>query len=777
MTASPLSPKDAAGWELWQKAIQAGNSDASERFCRKAYALFAQHPLHPPGLAAVALWRGNLAMRHNDPASALPLLEEAAAYLHDQPPTPLSAQAFSTLGQAHQQLNHLTEARNAYEQALARYLQLDDALGQANQQLAIGQLLRNEPESALPYLESAAAYWESQPASLIGAYAFTALGDVHRQLRQLPKAAQAYERALTTFQQIGNWQGMIDRWLDLALTYRDQGRTKPAIAVLDEAIALAERNSDYARLKQVLLHRGFIRQAYLQQYKEALADYLRVIELGGAEDEAFAWMQASGVYELLDRLPEAIAAAERALAHYRAVDNLTATAACYARLGDCYVTLRQFDQAEAAYQQALALHERSYDQLGQTQTWQQLAALSWERGQSEEALARYRRALRLAEQQNDVENAAGCCESLATLYETLDLPDQAATYYGLAARYREMSGSLEGQVRASIAQSTLMADTGRYDEALAGLSAKLPVVEASGDRLLLVQLHVALSDLAARRKDPQPAVDHAQAAQRLYESLGLARLAAINALRLGQAYDQLNRLTEAEASFAKSLQIAEQHELSDQAQTARVSLAWAQLRQSRYDEARISLQNARRPDAEGNPFAGYAIHVGLGVVAEKVGDAVSALAEFQNALTYLDRFRIAFAMPDLPIELIGNKAHLYQRVVLMLWRAGRHIESFARTEEARSRALLAFLGFAVLADPVGVPHEVMNNERHWLHEVRRLLLQLQHNPFDGAALSGLRQAHQQLAQLWDSLGASEYAHMRQGEPVTWEALRAYLSIA
>ena len=693
---SELSPKDQAGWRLWQQATEASDTAEAEHLYQEAQALFAQEPPHAPGLAAVALNLGILAS------------------------------------------------------------------------------LRGDPTSALPYLEQAVAFWEDQPPSPTGAYAFSKLGDAYRWLSNPSQALSAYGRALADYRHLNEWQGTLDRLLDLGLTYRDLHRSKPALKALDEAIELAEAHADNARLVQGLLYRGYVLQVLTQDYPNALADYLRAAELGGPDDQAFAWLQAAGCYEVQDRPDEAIPLLKRALAYYQAADEPIAAAACHARLGDLYTNQRQFDQAEPAYRQALALHEMVNDVTGQIQTWQQLAALAWERGQLEECLARYRHALAMAEGHGDADNAAGCYEALATLYEILNLPDEAAACYRQAAVYRQQTGNLEAGVRARVAESFLSAGAGHCDQALDTLKDLLSPVESSGDRLLLAQVHVALSDVAALCGDQGPAVEHAAVAQELYQALGLARLAAINALRLAEAHNQFDQVSQAEVAFRRALSICQDHGLPELATTARTGLALVLLRQGRHDEARAELL-AASPAEEGNPFAGYAVHIGLGAVAEKAGDTATALAEYEAAIDCLDAFRLTFAMPELPIASIGERAHLYERVVLGLQRSERSVKAFSYAEEARSRSLLQLLGLTSLPMPAGSPAESVQEEHRSLWEVRHALARLQRDPHDNVTLRKLREAHQRLSQLWQAMGAGEYVDLRRGEPASWKELQERLS--
>lgn len=776
-SAGELSEKDHKGQTLSEQAGQAfqnGELDAARRLAEQAYTLFAHRPVYAEGAANTAFFLGNLSWQQGRLDEALHLFKETALYYQDQPSSPLTAQVFLTVGLARQQAGQLPEAEIAYRRALTDYRTSRDENGEANAAFQLGQLLRDRPDQALPYLEEATAVWEKHPPSWQTAYAFTALGDVRYQLGQLSRAAAAYERAAHDFRQLGDKPVFIDRLLDLGRTYRDLGQVRAAVAAYDEAAALAEAMNDGPRLGRALLSRAFVRQAHFQAYAEALADYLRVTEVGEPDDRALAWLQVAALYQLQTKWDKAIAAAQQALEHYESVNNPTATAACHARIGDCYTDLRQFEAAEQVYHRALALHGQMDDRTGQVWTWEQLGALAWERGEREEALARYQRALALAEASKDWANAAGCCEALATFYEILGQAAAAARFYEWAARYRQQAGDVPSQIRAAIAHSYLMAGPDRCPDALEALTVLLDTAVSHGDPLLLTQLHVALSDAAARCEQLDTAVHYRETAVNQYHQVGLYRLAAIHAVQLGQIYGAWGRLETAESWFRHALDLCYQHHLDDWVATAGIGLAWALFRQRRYDAARGELRAVQAHVTDDNILAHYAVHVGLGVLAERQGDEAGELAQLQAATAVLDRYRLLFASPELPIPFWGDKVRLYRRVARQLARRGQSIEALLTAEAARSRSLLEWLGLAFLPSPIGITPELVQQEQQNLQVARQSLHVLQREPEERLALSDLREAIQQIEQIWQAMGDEEYIRLRRGEPLLWEEIRTCL---
>lgn len=759
--------------QAWQ-AFQDGNLEEAGRLAEQAHARFARQPVHAEGVANTAFFLGNLAWQQGKLEVGLRFFEEAAVYYQDQPASPLTAQVFMALGPARQQAGRLPEAETAYRRALADYRTLDDGNGLANVAFQLGQLLRDRPEQALPYLEEATTVWNTTPPSWQTAYAFTALGDMRYQLGQLPPAAAAYERAADDFRRLDDKPALIDRLLDLGCTYRDLGQAQAAVTAYDEAITLAEATADGPRLGRALLSAAFVRQAHFQAYAEALADYLRVTEVGEPDDQALAWLQVAAIYQLQAKLDEAIGAAQRALAHYETANDRGAMAACQARIGDCYTDLHQFEAAEDAYRRALILHEQMNDPVGQVWTWEQLGALAWEIGQPEEALARYQRALTLAEAGEDWTNAAGCCEALATFYEILGQTAAATRFYEGAARYRGYVGDVPSQIRAAVARGYLTADQGHCPDALESLMGLLETAAAHRDLLLLTQLYMALSDVAARCGQPEIAVHYRETAVGQYEQLSLYPLAATHAVQLGQIYGEWGRLDTAEFWFRHTLDLCHQHRLDDWLATAGIGLAWVLFRRRHYDEARSELLVVQQHVTADNILAQYAIHVGLGVLAEHQGDEAGELAELQAATAVLDRYRLLFASPELPIPFWGDKARLYRRVVRQLARQGRSTEALLAAEAARSRSLLEWLGLAFLPPPAGVAPELVQQEQQWLQAARQALQTIQREPGDHLALSRLREMVQQIEQIWQAMGNTEYIRLRRGQPLVWAELRTCL---
>ncbi len=643
--------------------------------------------------------------------------------------------------------------------------------GKAAVALTLGQLalLRGRPDEALPLFHECVKFWDGKAPTDAAAASSIHLGETYRRLEQSALALDAFQRALAISRQLPDQHGVIDRLLDVGLALAELERAREAIAALDEAITLAEAAADAERLSRGLERRGYVRMMKLSDFSEARQDWLRITTIGKPADQAAAWLQISGVDVLQDQPRDGISAVEKALSLYRQVGGANEVGVCLMRLADLYAAIGQSERAERLYVEATDIWRAAKNLPLEIQAGSQLGSLAWQQSHLEEAIARYGLVLQRAEEAGLHVEAAACCGALATIHQSLTHVDEADAYTRRAAEHRARMSDPSAVVERCIARARSIA-AGRGQEALQQIEAHIAVFESHPDRTLAARLHRAAADVALGCEQAGAAISHAEAALRLYEALGMVQMTVTSELNLADIYEAASQSAKRSA-LARALE----RNLPDAARNARVALAKSLFDAGSFSEARVELRAALTAGAQNSPFLEATIHVGLSLVAERLGDDGEALEELRTGAKRLDAFRLDFAMPELAAGFVGAHVNIYHQLVRSALRTSAPATAFEYVEQSRSRAMLKLIGFSELQAPPSIAPELAGQERHWLKEAGAALARVQAKREDPHALNELRQAYEGLDAVWHAMGPSEYVAMRRGDTATYQETRDALA--
>jgi CHAT domain-containing protein len=176
----------------------------------------------------------------------------------------------------------------------------------------------------------------------------------------------------------------------------------------------------------------------------------------------------------------------------------------------------------------------------------------------------------------------------------------------------------------------------------------------------------------------------------------------------------------------------------------------------------------------------------LGDFRSSEGDAAGALEAYEIGVAAAESlYRRAYVPANQRVELAIN-TELYDRcVALCIMSEDRHTRrrGLLHAEAGRSRQFLDLMGLGDYPAPAGADPDVVEREAALLSEVRETEAALSSqglDPEQERRLAAARDAARvSLLALWqelESLGgaAAEYAAMRRGDPVTWDAIAALL---
>ncbi|MFI7026820.1 ATP-binding protein [Micromonospora sp. NPDC049900] len=259
------------------------------------------------------------------------------------------ADAQESLGKAHFQARHLTEAAEHHQAALAIRRDIGDEHGIAVSINALGLLaLRHRRlDEALAHFGESLDIVTRRDDRRWQALMLSNLAETRYELGDLTEAMHLLEQALTVQRDIDDRGQEGNSLFFLSMTLRELGRTDEALTAITAALAIAERGTTL----------------WLAHW---LVEYARV-------------------RRATDQPAQALEAAHRAATIQRQLGDLSREAMALDGAGEAYRDMGQPEQAVAFHRRVAAVHRRLGDHWQLAQTLDHLAAALTDAGNPEEA--------------------------------------------------------------------------------------------------------------------------------------------------------------------------------------------------------------------------------------------------------------------------------------------------------------------------------------------------------------------------------------------------------
>ncbi len=282
------------------------------------------------------------------------------------------------------------------------------------------------------------------------------LGLACRDLGQVEKAIEYYERALAIAGEIGDrrnegaWQG------NLGIAYRNLGQVEKAIEYYERALAIAgeigDRRGEGNRL-------GNLGNAYrnLGQVEKAIEYYERALviagEIGDRRGEGADLGNLGIAYSNLGQVEKAIEYYERALAIDMEIGDRRGEGADLGNLGNAYRDLGQVEKAIEYYERALAIAGEIGDRRNEGVWLGNLGIAYRNLGQVEKAIEYYERALAIAGEIGDRRGQGVQLENLGDTYNDLGKPKKARQHWQASlAIYEEIKSPWAEDIRQNLSK-------------------------------------------------------------------------------------------------------------------------------------------------------------------------------------------------------------------------------------------------------------------------------------------------------------------------------------
>jgi CHAT domain-containing protein/lipopolysaccharide biosynthesis regulator YciM len=516
--------------------------------------------------------------------------------------------------------------------------------------------------------------------------------------------------------------------------------------LLEELSGLAD---EARRQKFLSRHRALLRPEVVSELADKVREQVRV-------DVPRALRLADAAIAVSQKLKnkESKATALRAKAnvlyvrgeHAAAADHHEQAAALFEAAGDTNQVARTLSSSMqplllmGEYNRAFAAAERARTIfIAEGDSWRlarldiNLGNIYYRQDRFDEALASYERAYQGLPTEKDPEGIAAVLSNMATCYISLNLFPKALDSYQRARQFCEEHGMPLLVTQADYNIAYLHYLRGEYSRAIEMLRATRVNAKKIGDgyhhalcNLDLSELYLELNLSAEAAELSQQGYEGFRKLGMGYESAKCLAFSAMAASQRGQAFEGLQRFSEARQMFVKeknrawpslidlyralvffsegryfearrhcseALESFRALHLTNKAVMAQLLLARIALRTGENDQA---FQHATAALAESSelesPVLTYQTHLLLGNVHSARGDRDQAYTSYQSARHALETLRGNLRGEELKIAFIKNRLEVYENLVELCLaghdRPGAAEEAFTYVEQAKSRSLM-----------------------------------------------------------------------------------------
>ncbi len=276
------------------------------------------------------------------------------------------------------------------------------------------------------------------------------LGNTYRDLGQVEKSINYYQKAMIIAKEIGdgynesNWLG------SLGNTYSTLGQAEQAINYYQQALAIAKKIGNHTGEGNNLINLG-AEYSQLGQIEMAISYCQQALDLFGKVsdrlDEGYWLSNLSITYRTNDQVEQAINYHQQAIALAKKIGDRRTEGAALGALGLAYADLGQVKQSINYYQQAIALAQKIGDRRAEGAALGALGLVYADLGQVKEAINYHQQAIALAKKIGDRWVETMNLNNLGKAYHKLNQFEQAIPCFEQAFRIARESGfrNLEGE--------------------------------------------------------------------------------------------------------------------------------------------------------------------------------------------------------------------------------------------------------------------------------------------------------------------------------------------
>jgi CHAT domain-containing protein/tetratricopeptide (TPR) repeat protein len=344
---------------------------------------------------------------------------------------------------------------------------------------------------AIPLLERALQLSRGARNADREALALLALGRIHSNLGDNPKALDYYEQALPILQSLGNRNGEATALNNIASMYSILGDKRKALGYLNQTLpilrALGNRSGEARALNNI----GSI-YSDLGEKRRALEFFYQALPLrrdGAPQEvlrqrsgEATTLTNIGAVYSNLGEQTKALEFYNQALPLHRLAGDRQGEASTLINIGGVYSEMGDQQTALKLFNQALPIYQFLGDRSGAATTLNNIGGVYSDLGETPKSLEFYTQALALLQSVGDRKREAVTLNNIGGAYKTLGDQQKALEYYNqVLPLYRSM-GDRRSEATTLNNLGTVYSAGGDKQKALGFYNQALPLMQAVGNR-------------------------------------------------------------------------------------------------------------------------------------------------------------------------------------------------------------------------------------------------------------------------------------------------------
>ncbi len=308
------------------------------------------------------------------------------------------------------------------------------------------------------------------------------LGDVYRELEDVPKALESYKDVLTKAHNLGARSLEISMLNQIGYMYQLTGDLKQAIDSYTKALNLSQQTNNKRGEASAYLNNAAVyqdlgdMQKALDFIEKSLVLYKETKDQRG---EAEALNNTGTMYESLGDYEMAIDYYNKALPLFIKLGYTQGEARIYNNFGVVYEALEKFDKAIESYEKAIPLYQKIQDRPGLSTTLSNLGAVySLNLNQQEKALTYYQQALTLARETKSLDDEALALRRIGIAYLKLGELDKAFENLTQALKMEQKTQDRRGEADTRFAIAQIEIKRGNYESALVYAEESLKILES-----------------------------------------------------------------------------------------------------------------------------------------------------------------------------------------------------------------------------------------------------------------------------------------------------------
>jgi CHAT domain-containing protein len=526
---------------------------------------------------------------------------------------------------------------------------------------------------------------------------------------------------------------------------RNKARSKPhREQLLNDLAALTTdaRRKKFLSLHRTLFHADVVSELAEKVREQVRVDVPRALRLADAaiaisqklktESKATALRAKANVLYVKGEHAAAADHHEQAAALFEAAGQTNQVARTLSSSLQPLLLMGEYSRAFAAAERARRIFTSEGDAWRIARLDINLGNVYYRQDRFEEALASYERAYQGLPPDKDPEGIAAVLSNMATCYISLNQFAKALDSYTQARQFCADHGMPLLVTQADYNIAYLHYQRGEYSRAIEMLRATRVNAKKIGDayhqalcNLDLSELYLELNLSTEAAELSQQGYEEFRKLSMGYESAKCLAFSAMAASQRGQAFEGLQRFSEAREMFVKeknrvwpslidlyrglvffsegryfearrycaaALESFLSLNLSSKAVMAQLLLARIALRTGEADQAfQHATAALEKTPALESPVLTYQAHLLLGNIHSARSEADQAYASYQSAREALETLRGNLRGEELKVAFIKNRLEVYENLVeLCLARTGNDAteEAFTYVEQAKSRSLM-----------------------------------------------------------------------------------------